>query len=315
MVFRNLSREWLTTWCDGLAHLTRCSYANYCKKLENMFELLGYSNVEVEQLKPYHIQRVINALNMEYSHSTVTKYKAILHCILKCAVRWEVSDKNIVEACSLPRREPKEEVKKFWTADEANTFLYWLLHDGKGYATEQEAIFIVLAMVTGARRGELVALTESDIGYNYIDINKTCYRAGNGIQATKKPKSKYGNRVVSVSPKIIEKLNDVCFRRSMCYGCISPYVFTQNGKPKQMCVDAPSHFFNRIVKQAPVPFITLHGLRHTHASLLIADGMDIAAVSKRLGHSKTSVTLDIYTHSSQAEDNSAAAAINRILGL
>jgi integrase len=201
---------------------------------------------------------------------------------------------------------------KHWNADELAVFSHWLTHCYRG--DHQEILFIFLAMATGARRGELVALTRNDIGYGYININKTAYRACSG-QLTKEPKSKHGCRIVTVSPKITDKIDDMMFRRGSVNGVISPYVFTQSDNIHQMAVDAPSHFFNKIVKEAPVPFITLHGLRHTHASILITEGVDIATVSKRLGHSKTSVTLDIYTHSSPTEDNNASSTISRILGI
>ena len=55
-----------------------------------------------------------------------------------------------------------------------------------------------------------------------------------------------------------------------------------------------------------LPDIPLHGLRHTAASILINQHTDIAAVSKRLGHSRTSVTLDIYTHAIKEADKDAA---------
>lgn len=61
-----------------------------------------------------------------------------------------------------------------------------------------------------------------------------------------------------------------------------------------------------------LPEITLHGLRHTSASILINQHTDIATVSKRLGHSRTSVTLDIYTHAIAEADKEAAAALDTI---
>ena len=61
-----------------------------------------------------------------------------------------------------------------------------------------------------------------------------------------------------------------------------------------------------------LPNISLHGLRHTAASVLINQHTDIATVSKRLGHSRTSVTLDIYTHAIQEADKAAASLLDSI---
>ena len=64
-----------------------------------------------------------------------------------------------------------------------------------------------------------------------------------------------------------------------------------------------------------IPGVTFHGLRHTHASQLIAAGVDIVTVSKRLGHAKPSVTLAIYAHMFHTDDSKAAAAINAALAV
>jgi integrase len=68
-----------------------------------------------------------------------------------------------------------------------------------------------------------------------------------------------------------------------------------------------------IAARLDMPEITFHGLRHTHASQLIAAGIDIVTISKRLGHAKPSVTLAIYAHMFNTDDSKAAAAINAAL--
>ena len=60
--------------------------------------------------------------------------------------------------------------------------------------------------------------------------------------------------------------------------------------------------------------MTFHALRHTHASQLIAPGVDIVTISKRLGHAKPKITLAIYAHLFATDDSKAAAAINSALG-
>jgi len=71
---------------------------------------------------------------------------------------------------------------------------------------------------------------------------------------------------------------------------------------------------DRGAERIGMPEITFHGLRHTHASQLIASGVDIVTISKRLGHAKPSVTLAIYAHMFHIDDSRAAAAINAALG-
>jgi integrase len=315
MVMVDLMEEFLNTWCDGLAYNTVQSYFRYCKHIKQKFEKYGFECIEVAELKPYHIQTVLNDLNNDYAPATIVKYKAILHNIMRCAVRWELCGHNIVDSCVLPRHEKVKKQRNFWTVDEAARFVYWLTKDyGQSCCYNvQECLFILLALCSGARRGELVALTTADVDYGQIRINKSCYRGRTG-QLHKSPKSQYGERVVSVPPQLTVKIDDMCAKRRYENLTISPFVFTQrHDYTRQMPLDAPSHFFKYVVKFAPVPKITLHGLRHTHASMLIAEGVDVASVSKRLGHSKTSVTLDIYTHVGDFSDSLSAATVSRLL--
>lgn len=77
--------------------------------------------------------------------------------------------------------------------------------------------------------------------------------------------------------------------------------------------DALHKWFTDFLKKYDLPPITLHSLRHTNASLLIANGVDLATVSKRLGHASTAITAQIYTHAIQEADAHAAEAIDNIL--
>ena len=71
--------------------------------------------------------------------------------------------------------------------------------------------------------------------------------------------------------------------------------------------------WGHVAERLGMPEVTFHGLRHTHASQLIANDVDIVTVSKRLGHAKLSVTLAIYAHMFHTDDSKAAAAINAAL--
>ena len=81
-------------------------------------------------------------------------------------------------------------------------------------------------------------------------------------------------------------------------------IFVQwNGAP--MFPQTPSKWFAKWLAQKELPKITFHQLRHSHASILIANGVDIATVSRRLGHAKISTTIDTYTHAIKSRDTAA----------
>ena len=78
--------------------------------------------------------------------------------------------------------------------------------------------------------------------------------------------------------------------------------------------DGSSLFWRRLVKRLQLPKVTLHGWRHTHASALIASGMDVLTISRRLGHASPSITLDVYSHLFRPTDEAAAAAFETAFG-
>ena len=89
-------------------------------------------------------------------------------------------------------------------------------------------------------------------------------------------------------------------------------VLTQwNGLPQNP--QTASQWFKKFLNKHGLPHITLHQLRHTHASLLLANDVDIATISKRLGHSKISVTLDVYSHSIRSRDRTAANKLDDLV--
>ena len=89
-------------------------------------------------------------------------------------------------------------------------------------------------------------------------------------------------------------------------------LFTQwNGRP--IHPDTVSSWFSNFIKGTDLPPVTLHSLRHTNATLLIANGTNIRTVSQRLGHAQTSTTSNIYAHAIQSADAAAADALDDIL--
>jgi integrase len=84
-----------------------------------------------------------------------------------------------------------------------------------------------------------------------------------------------------------------------------------NGSP--MHPDNLTGWFETFIKRTDLPYVSIHNLRHTNATLMIASGADIRTVSKRLGHAQTTTTLNIYSHAIQSADEAAAASLGNIL--
>ena len=92
----------------------------------------------------------------------------------------------------------------------------------------------------------------------------------------------------------------------------SDRLFTSwNGKP--IHPDTVTDWFSKFIKRSGLPYVTLHSLRHTNATLMIAEGTDVCTVSRRLGHANTATTLNIYAHALKSKDREAANTLDNVL--
>lgn len=181
---------------------------------------------------------------------------------------------------------------------------------------------IMLLIYTGIRRGELFGLEWKDIDFEngYLEIVRTSQYIGNKTLITKEPKTKSSRRMMKLSNDIIKILNSYrVWQIEQRFKIGSEWhdtdrLFTQwNGLP--MYPDSLTKWFNKFLKRHNLRQVTLHSLRHTNATLMIAEGTDIRTVASRLGHSNTSTTLNIYTHALKSKDTQAAEVLNDILAI
>ena len=200
----------------------------------------------------------------------------------------------------------------------------------------QFIVFFYVALFGGLRRGENISLTWEDIDFenNTISINKSTAKIKNG-QYIKEPKTENSVREVTVPTEVIQLLRRLRAEQStyrLSIGAEWEETLDENGRPyhfvytqangKQMYIDTPSQKFTKLIadynktvenEEDKLPAITLHGLRHTMATVLIADGTEISTVSGRLGHADISTTLDIYTHCLHERDQKAADALEKYM--
>ena len=191
----------------------------------------------------------------------------------------------------------------------------------------QIKVLFTLAIYTGLRKGELLALSWDDVDFenNTVAVTKAAAVVG-GKQIVKVPKTRNSYRIVSI-PKsmavMLLKLKNEQTRYRLKVGSFwqgDNWIFTQtNGK--MMCYSTPysalqdilTHYNTGKAAEDKLPMIPFHGLRHTSATLLIAGHEDAKTVSARLGHAETSTTLNIYAHSLLEADKTAAATIENMI--
>ena len=192
---------------------------------------------------------------------------------------------------------------------------------------EQIRLLFILAVYTGFRKGELLALQWSD-----LDAQKDTIRVSRSVTIVKgepvckAPKTKTSNRAVSVPHFLMERLwkhrrlQEETGEKLGSYWQEEGWIFTQdNGK--MMNYSTPYHALQDTIRrynagkepEDQLPYIPFHGLRHTSATLLIASQQDLKTVSRRLGHAQTSTTMNIYAHAIEENDQKAADALDTVL--
>ena len=161
---------------------------------------------------------------------------------------------------------------------------------------------------TGTRPGEAMALKFSDLKNDYISINKT-------IESHKKrqigtPKTRSSVRLVKIDRKLKKDLLQLKKYYQKTYNVENDFFIFGGLKP--LSPSTINRCKLRACKKANLRPITLHQFRHSHATLLIQNGVVINEVSRRLGHSKVSTTLDVYTHTDLTQEKRVLNTLNHL---
>jgi integrase len=195
-----------------------------------------------------------------------------------------------------------------WNAEEARQFL----RAARG--ERLEALYVV-ALDTGMRLGELFGLhwPQVDFGGGAVFVVQALEET-QGVFRLKEPKSKAGRRRIALAPATMAALHD--HRKRMLVDGVDVkkgpvFVDTRGGFLRRGTLHANS--FARITKRSGVPEIGFHGLRHTSATLLLLHGINVKAVSVRLGHASVQITLDTYGHFLPEMDTQTVAVVEKIL--
>jgi integrase len=242
-------------------------------------------------------------LHEKLSPRTVKHVHRLLHRVLGHATKWGVIKRNVAALTDAPRVPVKEAAALQLT--EIPTMLAGL----RGRVLYPTA---VVALGTGMRRGELCGLRWRD-----VDLDGGSLRVEQSLEQTrgglrfKQPKSARSRRSISLSPAVVAELRahwKAQQEQRLALGLgkapAESLVFARwDGKPRSP--DKLSTDFSTAMNRAGLPHITLHALRHTHASQLITSGMDVITVSRRLGHGSPAITLNVYGHLLRPEDRAA----------
>ena len=268
--------------------------------------------IPLQGLRPQHIQKMYaDMLERGLSARTVLHTHRVLREALGHAMKWGILIRNPADATTPPR--PQRQEIAMWDDQTISRFL----------ETAEDSpyrAFYHLAVLTGMRRSELCGLKwESiDLARGKALVVRTLQRIyGKGL-VEGQPKTARSRRPIALSANAICLLQQIRKRQleqRLAGGPAwqdSGYVFTHpSGTP--IDPDTLTHDFQAIVRQAGLPHLTLHGLRHAHATMLLTSGIHPKVVSERLGHSNIAITMDVYSHVLPDMQEAAAQAVDERL--
>ncbi len=285
-------------WLDQYArpNLKQNTVDIYIQMLNSKI-LPALGNKHINKINKLVLTSFYNSLKENYDSSTKTikNYHGLISCIFQLAVEWEYLKFNPCSNLKLPRNDKNLNVTKFLTPKELNIFLNYLNKEDN----YELKTLVNLVVYTGIRKSEALGLTWNNIqfdeGYIYIKQSKITTASGDLIAQTKNTSSQ---RIIQVPSKILDMLNNLPRTNEFVFNVRSATL----GK-----------WFNKFISNHQcIPKITLHKLRHTHATLLLSQNVDIKSISSRLGHSETSTTLNIYSHVLYENDKKIAEMLNNI---
>ncbi len=311
--------DYLQTWLADVVAL-RCATTTATQYrwvvAQRITPVLGH--IVLADLTTGRLQRFIadlartpTARRTQLSRRSVEETYRLLHMALQAAVRQRLIPVNPADGVSLPRadRSPQREA---WTTEEARRFLAVASQDA------YEPLW-TLALLTGLRRAELLGLRWRDIDWDAgtATIRQTVTKAGSR-PTTKPPKNPTSRRPVPLSAETLALLAAHRQRqRQHIEECLDAYedndLICPNAYGQAWYPDTVSHRFKRLVELAGVRAVNLHYTRHTYASLALAQGETLAAVSEVLGHADRRTTLGFYQHVEQRQRQGVAETVSGLL--
>ena len=304
---------------EYLSHWLSLSRMNLRPKSVTQYEGLirrhiapSLGHILLVELRTEDIQSfVTDKLESGAGAATINLCLGVLHCALGQAQKWGMIDRNPADGIIKPRTRRKE--MRTLSPEQARRLL-------AAAEESRHAVLLQLAITTGLRQGEILALRWSDIDFDSgcLMVQRQLQRVGGRGLVFSEPKTSAGRRKVALGPGMMAALD----RQRSTVKAMSE---AADGRWQENALVFPSSIgtpqdpknvlsaFKALLKQARLPDIRFHDLRHTAASLMLQQGIHAKVVQERLGHSKIAITLDIYSHVLPSLQDEAAAKMDAVL--
>jgi integrase len=288
------------------------TFKNYIGHL-NTHILPVFGSRYLDQIKTIHIVEFINLLGDKgLSDSTTLYVYKVLKSIIEKAVEWGFIAKNPFDGVKQPTVKRKK--MNYLDEDEAKRVIQALYNEPDVWR-----LYFLGCMLGGFRRGELVALEWRHVNFstNTITIEQSISLVEDGKPIIKTPKTESSERTVVMPKWYMQEL--ARYRKEWIKEKVkidenkwdgNGFVFSnEHGKPYYYTT--PTTTWRKFLKRNGFKHIRLHDLRHTAATLLIEEGVDLKAVQERLGHTKYQTTADLYAHVTKKVAQETASKLDK----
>lgn len=300
--------EWLRLWYELYAepNVRPTTAASYRRNIE-LHVIPHIGDIKLNRLTSRELQKFYKDLlengrlreaqkekNPGLSNSTVRGIHMMLHNALDRAVRERLILRNPTEDCIIPKLEKKE--MKILRPEDIKAYLA---------AAERRGVLpmFYLELVSGVRKGELVALLwdDLDIEQRTISVSKQALSRPGGEIVVNRPKTENSIRAISIPQEAVDLLVEEHQKHPD-----NPYMFPSPKTGEMYYPDSVVNLHKKLLQDAGLGYIRFHDLRHTFATMALQNGVDVKTVSAMLGHYDAGFTLRTYTHATRQMQEQAA---------
>ncbi|MDK1720188.1 tyrosine-type recombinase/integrase [Dellaglioa algida] len=288
ITFYNYFENWITIYKNpNSSSSTLARYANSLMIIGKYFK-----KTELSTIKKIDYQLFINEYGKTHSKASVKKINGHIGSCIKNAIDDDIIRKNFTSNVVLTFDSSRTRKVTYLDAKQSKKLLKHLNETLDDYPLYN--MMIIVALHTGLRVGEALALTWRDINFNFktLEVNKSWDYKDKKIKSTKTDSSM---RIISIDDDLIRTLKR--FKKMNHSIKINDPLF-MNGQGKIVSPEGANKALNRELIKCDIiiPGFHFHSLRHTHTSYLLYKGVSIYYISQRLGHSSFKTTIDIYSH-------------------
>ena len=307
--------EWMDKWLDEYMIFTvrestldsyRCLSENQVKRFIGQKQLSSLTTAELQKfynkIKKEGRVKPNRDGSYELADSIVRKIHMMLHEALDTAVRERLIAKNPTNGTTIPKTNYAE--KQVLGNEQLDRFLEEIKKE------EYWCDFFYVEVMTGLRRGEICGLRWQDINFeeNKFQVKRSVSVKKGGGVSIGETKTETGVRCIQMPPSVAELL------KSKKQTAITEWVFPHFLHPEQPISPASAYRKLKVIlKNAELPLIRFHDLRHTFATHATQGGVDPKTLAGILGHTNASFTLDTYTHVTSDMQKSASAVVGSMM--